>query len=63
MLDSSSNPLAYFYVTTWPAGLAISMAWDKDAILGQGYALGSEFKGKGINLAKAPIQEPFKRSA
>jgi beta-glucosidase len=25
MLDSSTNPLTYFYVTTWPAGLAITM--------------------------------------
>jgi beta-glucosidase len=63
MLDSSTNPLTYYYVTTWPAGGAMAMTWDKDAILGQGSALGSEFRGKGINLAYAPTLEPLGRSA
>jgi hypothetical protein len=63
MLDSSTNPLTYYYVTTWPAGLAMAMTWDKDAILGQGEALGSEFRGKGINLAYAPTLQPLGRSA
>ncbi|KAF8862662.1 glycoside hydrolase [Acephala macrosclerotiorum] len=63
MLDSSTNPLTYFYVTTWPAGAAMAMTWDKDAILGQGSALGAEFRGKGINLAYAPTLEPLGRSA
>ncbi|KAN0112867.1 glycoside hydrolase family 3 protein [Hyaloscypha variabilis] len=62
-LDSSTNPLTYFYVTTWPAGLAIAMTWDKDAIQAQGKALGMEFRGKGINLAYAPTIEPLGRSA
>jgi beta-glucosidase len=62
-LDSSTNPLTYFYVTTWPAGLAIAMTWDKDAIQAQGKALGMEFRGKGINLAYAPTMEPLGRSA
>lgn len=62
-LDSSTNPLTYYYVTTWPAGSAMAMTWDKDAILGQGNALGSEFRGKGINLAYAPTLEPLGRSA
>lgn len=48
MLDSNTNPLTYFYVTTWPAGSAMAMTWDKDAILGQGKALGDEFRGKGM---------------
>ncbi|KKA30767.1 hypothetical protein TD95_004996 [Thielaviopsis punctulata] len=62
-LDSSSNPLGYYYVTTWPAGLAMSMTWDRKAIYDQGKALGKEFKGKGINLAYAPTMEPLGRSA
>ncbi|KAF7531021.1 hypothetical protein G7054_g9262 [Neopestalotiopsis clavispora] len=63
MLDSSTNPLTYFFVTTWPAGLAMSMTWDKDAIRGQGSALGVEYRGKGINLAYAPTLQPLGRSA
>lgn len=62
-LDSSTNPLGYYYVTGWPAGLAMSMTWDRDAILSQGEALGAEFKGKGIGLAHAPTLEPLGRSA
>ncbi|KAH6672261.1 putative beta-glucosidase D [Halenospora varia] len=63
MLDSSTNPLTYFYVTTWPAGSAMAMTWDKDAIQAEGKALGSEFRGKGINLAYTPTLEPLGRSA
>lgn len=63
MLDSSSNPLTYYYVTTWPAGLAMAMTWNQSAIEGQGNALGAEYKGKGINLAYAPTLEPLGRSA
>ncbi|KAF3025618.1 hypothetical protein E8E14_012815 [Neopestalotiopsis sp. 37M] len=63
MLDSSTNPLTYFFVTTWPAGLAMSMTWDKEAIRGQGSALGVEYRGKGINLAYAPTLQPLGRSA
>jgi beta-glucosidase len=63
MLDSSTNPLTYYYVTTWPAGLAMAMTWDKDVIHDQGQALGAEFRGKGINLAYAPTLQPLGRSA
>jgi beta-glucosidase len=63
MSDSSTNPINYNYVTTWPAGLAMVMTWDKDAIHGQGEAVGSEFRGKGINVAFAPTLEPMGRSA
>ncbi|KAF4634500.1 hypothetical protein G7Y89_g3598 [Cudoniella acicularis] len=61
MLDSSTNPLTYFYVTTWPAGMSMAISWDKEAIQGQGKALGLEFRGKGINLAYAPTLEPLGR--
>ncbi|KAF2709060.1 glycoside hydrolase family 3 protein [Pleomassaria siparia CBS 279.74] len=63
MLDSSSNPLTYYFVTTWPAGLAMAMTWNQSTIEAQGKALGDEFKGKGVNLAFAPTLEPLGRSA
>lgn len=63
MLDSATNPLTYYYVTTWPAGLAMAMTWDVDAATGQGKDVGEEFKGKGINLAYGPTLEPLGRSA
>ncbi|RDW58789.1 hypothetical protein BP6252_13265 [Coleophoma cylindrospora] len=63
MLDSSTNPYTYYYVTTWPAGLAMAMTWNQTGIHDQGQALGSEFRGKGINLAYAPTLQPLGRSA
>ncbi|KXH25673.1 beta-glucosidase [Colletotrichum nymphaeae SA-01] len=62
-LDSATNPLTYFYVTTWPAGLAMAMTWDTAAAEGQGHGVGQEFKGKGINMAYGPTLEPLGRSA
>jgi beta-glucosidase len=63
MLDSSSNPLTYYFVTTWPAGLAMAMTWNQSTIEAQGAALGAEYGGKGISLAYAPTLEPLGRSA
>lgn len=60
--DSSSNPLTFSFVTTWPAGLAMALTWNKTAMYDQAYALGEEFRGKGINLALAPTQQPLGRS-
>ncbi|KAF9875440.1 hypothetical protein CkaCkLH20_07260 [Colletotrichum karsti] len=62
-LDSATNPLTYFYVTTWPAGLAMAMTWDTAAAEGQGRGVGVEFRGKGINMAYGPTLEPLGRSA
>ncbi|KAJ0118882.1 beta-glucosidase d [Diaporthe amygdali] len=63
MLDSATNPLAYYYVTTWPAGLAMAMTWDTEAAYGQGEGVGAEFKGKGVHLAYGPTLQPLGRSA
>jgi beta-glucosidase len=54
MLDSSSNPINYYIVTAWPAGIAMAMTWEQDALAEQGQALGAEFKGKGVNVGYAP---------
>lgn len=63
VLDSATNPLTYYYVTTWPAGLAMSMTWDQDVAEAQGNAVGSEFKAKGVNFVNGPTLEPLGRSA
>ncbi|KAK7746558.1 hypothetical protein SLS62_009355 [Diatrype stigma] len=63
LLDSATNPRTYYYVTTWPAGQAMAMTWDKDAIYNQGQAVGSEFRGKGVNMALGPTTQPLGRSA
>lgn len=46
MLDSSTIPYTYYYVTTWPAGLAMAMTWNQTGIHEQGQSLGEEFRGK-----------------
>lgn len=43
MLDSATNPLAYYYVTTWPAGLAMAMTWDTEAAYGRKQLLDTIF--------------------
>lgn len=60
--DGSASVLDFYYVTTFPAALAMAMTWDKDAIYGQSVALASEMKAKGINIANAPTSEPLGRS-
>ncbi|KAH8641590.1 putative beta-glucosidase D [Alternaria alternata] len=62
ILDSSANPINYYYVTAWPAGIAMAMTWDKAILEGQGQALGAEFKGKGVNVGYAPTVQPLGRS-
>ncbi|KAI1337486.1 glycoside hydrolase superfamily [Xylariaceae sp. FL0016] len=62
-LDSAVNPLGYYFVTNWPAGLAMAMTWDRQAIQEQGKALGEEFRGKGLNFALGPTIAPLGRSA
>ena len=39
MLNSSTNLYNYYYVTTWPAGLAMAMTWNTTGIHAQGEAL------------------------
>lgn len=62
-LDSATNPLKYFYVTTWPAGLAIAMTWSPAGAHAQGAGVGAEFKAKGVHLAYGPTLAPLGRSA
>lgn len=36
--------------STFPAGLTTAATWDKELMKQRGYALGTEFKGKGANI-------------
>lgn len=38
-------------VSVFPAGLTSVASWDKDLLYKRAYALGEEFRGKGINIA------------
>lgn len=40
----------------------MAMTWDQTVLQEQGHALGSEFKGKGVNVGYAPTVQPLGRS-
>ncbi|TVY94330.1 putative beta-glucosidase G [Lachnellula willkommii] len=42
-------------VSIFPAGVTTAASWDRDLIYKRAFALGSEFKGKGTNIALAPV--------
>lgn len=39
--DSAAGPAGYYWVTAWPAGLAMAITWDKDAIYEEGQLQGA----------------------
>ena len=43
------------YSSAFPAGLNAAMTWDRGLMYARGYAMGEEFKGKGINVALGPV--------
>ncbi|ODN77490.1 hypothetical protein L202_04664 [Cryptococcus amylolentus CBS 6039] len=43
------------YVSAFPAGINAAATFDKDLIYARGYAMGQEFKGKGVNVALGPM--------
>lgn len=42
------------YVSAFPAGINVASTFDKDLMYARGFAMGSEFKGKGANVALGP---------
>ncbi|TVY80751.1 putative beta-glucosidase G [Lachnellula suecica] len=42
-------------VSIFPAGITAAATWDRDLMYQRAFALGSEFKGKGVNIALAPV--------
>ncbi|WVO12926.1 hypothetical protein L204_100534 [Cryptococcus depauperatus] len=43
------------HVSAFPAGINVASTFDKDLIYARGYAMGKEFKGKGVNVALGPM--------
>ncbi|WVQ75624.1 hypothetical protein IAR50_005253 [Cryptococcus sp. DSM 104548] len=43
------------YVSAFPAGINAAATFDKDLIYARGYAMGQEFKGKGVHVALGPM--------
>ncbi|KAA8905769.1 extracellular beta-glucosidase/cellulase BGL3 precursor [Sphaerosporella brunnea] len=49
------------YSSAFPAGLNAAMTWDRSLMRARGYAMGAEFKGKGVNVALGPVAGPLGR--
>ncbi|GAO49653.1 hypothetical protein SAICODRAFT_9295 [Saitoella complicata NRRL Y-17804] len=41
--------------SVFPAGITAASTWDRELLLQRGLALGAEWRGKGINVALAPV--------
>lgn len=51
------------FVSAFPASIHVASTWDRDLIYQWGQALGEEYRGKGINIALAPVAGPLGRMA
>ncbi|KAG2032842.1 glycoside hydrolase family 3 protein [Suillus americanus] len=43
------------FTTVFPAGIQVASTWNRALMRARGLALGQEFKGKGVNIALAPV--------
>ncbi|KAG7286426.1 hypothetical protein NEMBOFW57_008736 [Staphylotrichum longicolle] len=51
------------FVSAFPAGIHVAATFDRDLMYRYGRAVGSEFYGKGINVALGPVAGPLGRIA
>ncbi|OGM48425.1 hypothetical protein ABOM_003397 [Aspergillus bombycis] len=50
------------YVSVFPAGITIASSWDRDLIYERFHDLGLEYRGKGAQVALAPVGGPLGRT-
>ncbi|KAI9037734.1 beta-glucosidase [Aspergillus affinis] len=48
--------------SVFPAGITTAASWDKDFFYQRGFALGTEFRGKGANVFLGPVAGPLGRT-
>ncbi|KAI0480707.1 glycoside hydrolase family 3 protein [Xylariaceae sp. FL0804] len=49
------------YVSGFPSGQTVAATWDRQLMYARGYAMGSEHKGKGVNVQLGPVAGPLGR--
>jgi len=59
--DGSLGIRATQNITAFPPGITVGATWNKELMSSRGVALGQEFRGKGINVALAPVVGPLGR--
>ena len=50
------------YNSAFPAGGTIAASWDRDLFYERGFGMGSEHKGKGVDIQLGPVVGPLGRS-
>ncbi|KAK4034854.1 putative beta-glucosidase M [Parachaetomium inaequale] len=61
--DGPSGIRGQEFVSAFPAGIHVAATFDRDLMYRYGQALGSEYYGKGINVALGPVAGPLGRVA
>lgn len=61
--DAAAAPIDDFFVTTWPAPLALAHSWNRSVVYAQAGGLAKENKARGSNFVTAPTTQPLGRSA
>ncbi|KAM7185755.1 putative beta-glucosidase M [Rhypophila sp. PSN 637] len=61
--DSPTSVRGQEFVSAFPAGIHLAATFDRDLMYRYGEALGSEFRGKGVNVALGPVAGPLGRIA
>ncbi|KAE8146049.1 glycoside hydrolase superfamily [Aspergillus avenaceus] len=51
------------FVSGFPAGIHVAATWDRALMYRYGHALGSEYDGRGVNVALGPVAGPLGRVA
>ncbi|KAJ9143384.1 Beta-glucosidase 2 [Pleurostoma richardsiae] len=51
------------YASVFPAGVSIAASWDRALMYERAFAMGSEFRAKGAQIALGPVCGPLGRSA
>lgn len=62
MQDSPLGVRFADYVSAFPAGGTVAASWDRDLFYQRGFAMGSEHRGKGVDVQLGPVVGPLGRN-
>ncbi|RFU35240.1 hypothetical protein B7463_g1164, partial [Scytalidium lignicola] len=61
--DAGNGVRSTDFVNSYPSGLHVGAAWNKDLAYNRGLHMGGEFRTKGVNVALGPVVGPLGRVA
>lgn len=62
MQDSPLGVRFADYVSAFPAGGTVAASWDRGEFYRRGYQMGSEHRGKGVDVQLGPVVGPIGRN-